>query len=159
MKFIASKKLSDNAPIRSVIVWMLSMLTLAMSLSLTAKGIDFGITPNEWVNTVMGNEAEFIDPLSFNDLLLTLHTDLFGLILTFILVASVYMRTNRRHALKMVLLALLLVTLLLYPLAMVVSPFAGEGAVILSVGSFAVFHFLIMMGAVDALILLLRKRY
>ncbi|MDD5159044.1 MAG: hypothetical protein PHI47_03250 [Sulfuricurvum sp.] len=158
MKFIASKKLSDNVTLRAVILWMLITLMLAMGLSLSAKRIDFGLTPDAWIATVMGSEAEFVDPLLFSDLLLGIHTDLFGLIITFILIASLYVRTSRTTSTKITLFAILLITLLSYPLGLLTSSVFGAIAVVIGLSSFILFHSIIIMMAMDLLIALIRRR-
>ncbi|OZA01710.1 MAG: hypothetical protein B7X89_12230, partial [Sulfuricurvum sp. 17-40-25] len=104
MKFIVSKKLIDNRALYLSVLWMLVFLIVALALNVTAKEINFGITPTQWVSTILGNEEEFIDPLGLNDLLLSLHTDLFGLILIFILITSLLIRTSRPKALKLIIL-------------------------------------------------------
>jgi hypothetical protein len=159
MKFLASKKLSDNSVMRSIIIGMLLSLILAMVLSLSAKGIDYGVSPNEWINTVLGNEAEFVDPMSFNDLLLGIHTDLFGLIITFILIASVYARRGRSRVVMIGFLTLALLALLVYPLGMLFSSMIGSVGVTLSLSAFILFHLLMIMGGLDSFIGLLRKKF
>ena len=159
MKFLASKKLSDNSVMRAIILGMLLSLILAMVLSLSAKGIDYGVSPNEWINTVLGNEAEFIDPMSFNDLLLGIHTDLFGLIITFILIASVTVRRGHSRIIMIGFLTLSLLSLLAYPIGMLFSSMIGSFGVLLSLGGFIVFHLLMIMGGLDSLIGLLRKKF
>ena len=158
MKFIASKKLSNNATLRAVILWMLIAIILAMGLSLSAKSIDFGLTPDTWVTTVLGNESEFVDPLLFSDLLLKIHTDLFGLIITFILIASLYVRTSRTTRTKIILFALLLITLLSYPIGLLVSSVFGGISVIIALGSFILFHSVIILMSTDLFIALIRRR-
>ena len=159
MKFIASKKLSDNSVMRSIIIGMLLSFILAMVLSIIAKGIDYGLTPMEWSATILGNEAEFIDPMSFNDLLLGIHTDLFGLIITFVLIASVYARMGRSRVMMIGFLTLSLLSLLTYPIGMLFSPLLGSAGVILSLSAFILFHSLMIMGGLDSLIGLLRKKF
>lgn len=159
MKFIASKKLSDNSVMRSIIIGMLLSFILAMVLSMTAKGIDYGVTPKAWSAIVLGNEAEFIDPMSFNDLLLGIHTDLFGLIITFVLIASVYARMGRSRVMLISFLTLSLLSLLAYPIGMLFSPLLGSAGVILSLSAFILFHSLMIMGGLDSLIGLLRKKF
>lgn len=158
MKFIASKKLSDNPILRSVIVWMLLLLILAMVLSLGAKEIEYGLTPQTWVSTVMGNPDEFIDPMLFSDLLLSIHTDLFGLIITFILIASLYVRTSRSMKSKIIVFSALLFALLLYPLGLLGSTLIGAIGIITALSAFIVFHTLIIILCFDLLLSLSRKR-
>lgn len=158
MKFIASKKLSDNKTLRLVIGWMLITLILSMGLNLIAKGIDFGSSPEAWVSTVMGNPDEFIDPMLWSDLLLSVHTDLFGLIITFILIASLYVRTSRPNVIKISLFASMLFALLLYPIALLLANVAGPFAVTASMIGFVLFHVEAIVMSLDLLIALWRKR-
>lgn len=158
MKFIASKKLSDNATLRAVMTWMVVLLILSLGLSLAAKSIDYGTAPSQWKNTIMGNEAEFTDPIGFNDLLLSVHTDLFGLILTFILITSLIVRTSHSVKLKMGFLGLGLGSLLLYPAALLSVPWNGAGSVMTSASAFIVFHLLMIIAGVDLLIALIKRR-
>lgn len=159
MKFIVSKKIIDNRPLYLSVLWMLLFLLVALGLSLTAKGIDFGVTPAMWVNTVLGNEEEFIEPLLVSDLLLSLHTDLFGLILVFILISALVVRTSRPKVMKITLLASGIGSLLLYAIGLISSLWIGSFAVTLSWGGFILFHLLMSGSALDLLILLLRKKF
>lgn len=138
---------------------MVVFLIIAMVLNLVAKGIDFGITPAQWINAILGNEEEFIDPLTLKDLLLTLHTELFGLILLFVLISALLMRTSRSRTLKMVILLSGIISLLIYPLELLASLSIGNFAILLAWGAFILFHLLMIGSAIDILILLLRKRF
>lgn len=158
MKFIASKKLSDNTTLRAVMMWMLVTLILAMGLNLAAKSIDYGTTLIQWENTILGNEAEFIDPLSFNDLLLAVHTDLFGLLLVFILIASLSARTSRPIIVKMGFLSITLLTLILYPVALLTAPWFGSISVVVAAYAFLLFHTLMIASGADLFIALVRNK-
>lgn len=159
MKFIVSKKIIDNRALYLSVLWMLVFLIAALALNATSKGIDFGITPAQWVNTVLGNEAEFIDPLGLSDLLLALHTDLFGLILIFILITALLIRTSRPKNFKLAVLLLGVITLLLYGVGLIASQWIGSIGIIASWIGFFLFHLIISGCALDILILLLRKRF
>jgi len=159
MKFIVSKKIIDNRPLYLSVLWMTIFLIVALSLTIVAKGIDFGSFPTMWIGHVLGNEAEFIEPLTIKDLLLILHTELFGLILVFILISALLMRTSRTKELKMGILVLGMIALLFYALGLLASLWVGSFAIILSYGGFVLFHLLMTLSAVDILILLLRKRF
>lgn len=158
MKFTVSKKLSDNATLRIVLIWMLGALMTAMALSLAAKAIDYGTTPQQWQNTVLGNEAEFTDPLTLEERLLRVHTDLFSLILVYILIASLMMRASYSTTVKMVFLTLSLGTLILYPMMFLGASWLGSTAVFIAGASFSVFHALMMGSAGLILISLLRSK-
>lgn len=158
MKFIVSKKIIDNRPLYVSVLWMLLFLLVAMGLSLAAKGIDFGLTPAMWTDTVLGNEAEFIEPLLVSDVLLSLHTDLFGLILVFIIISALMMRTSRSKRVKITLLLSGVGSLLLYGVGLIASLWMGGSAIALSWGGFVLFHLLMSATALDLLILLWRKK-
>jgi len=159
MKFIVSKKIINNRAVYVSVLWMVLFLIVALSLNIVAKGIDFGSSPAQWINTVLGNEAEFIDPLTMKDLLLTLHTELFGLILIFILISALLMRTSRSKNYKMALLLFGIIALLVYPLGLLASLYIGSFAILFSWGGFILFHLLMIGSAMDILLLLLRKRF
>lgn len=159
MQFIVSKKIIDNRTLYLSVLWMLIFLIVALALNITAKEIDFGMTPTQWVNTVMGNEAEFIDPLGLSDLLLSLHTDLFALILIFILITALLIRTSRPRSLKLAILLLGVTALLLYGIGLIASLWIGNIGVIASWVGFIVFHLLMGGCTLDILILLLRRKF
>ncbi len=159
MKFIVSKKIIDNHVLYVSVLWMVIFLFVALVLNAVAKGIDFGVTPAMWVNTVLGNEAEFIEPLLMSDLLLSLHTDLFGLILIFILIAALLIRTSRSKVFKLTVLFLGITALVLYGIGLIGSLWIGSVGVIVSWGGFVFFHLLMSGCALDILILLIRKKF
>ncbi len=137
---------------------MMALFIVALGLSLSAKAIDFGLSPAAWINTVMGNEEEFIDPMLLSDLLLSLHTDLFGLILVYVLVGAVMVRTSRSQMSKIVRLLGALSALLLYPLGLIAALWIGEIGVMVSWSGFVVFHGVMLGCTLDMLLLLLRKK-
>ena len=159
MKFIVSKKLIDNRALYLSVLWMLVFLIVALALNTTAKAIDFGITPAQWISTVLGNEAEFIDPLGLSDLLLSLHTDLFGLILIFILITALLIRTSRPKNFKLAILLLGISALLLYGIGFIASLWIGSIAIVASWAGFFLYHLIMSLCALDILILLLRKKF
>jgi hypothetical protein len=159
MKFIVSKKLIDNRVLYTSVMWMVIFLIVALLLNGVAKGIEFGITPSMWINTVLGNEAEFMEPLLLSDLLLSLHTDFFGLILTFILVSALAVRTSRSPKFKISTLLLGVTTLLFYGIGLIASVWIGNAGVVVSWGGFVFFHLLMIGCALDVLILLSRKKF
>ena len=158
MKFIVSKKIIDNRALYVSVLWMVIFLLVAMVLNAIAKGLDFGTTPAMWVTAIAGNKAEFIEPLAMKDLLLTLHTELFGLILIFILISALTMRTSRPKELKMAILVTAITALLLYPIGVLSSLVGGSFFILIAWGGFLVFHLVMIGSGIDILILLLRKR-
>ncbi|OZA01853.1 MAG: hypothetical protein B7X89_11805, partial [Sulfuricurvum sp. 17-40-25] len=87
------------------------------------------------------------------------HTDLFGLILIFILITSLLIRTSRPKALKLIILLVGVSALLLYGIGLVSSVWIGSVGIIASWIGFIVFHLLMSGCAMDILILLLRKKF
>lgn len=158
MKFTVSKKLSDNGTLRVVLIWMLCSLIAVMGLSLAAKAIDYGTTPKQWQSAVLGNEAEFVDPLTLDELLLRVHSDLFALILIFVLMASLMMRTSYSGAVKRVFLIVSLAGLVFYPALLLGSTWLGGSAVLIAGGSFILFNGMMLLSAGLILVSLIRHR-
>jgi len=138
---------------------MVIFLIVALVLDAMAKGIDFGMTSAMWFNTILGNEEKFIDPLGMSDLLLSLHADLFGLILIFILITALLIRTSRPKYFKIAVLFLGVTSLLFYGIGLIASLWMGRLGVALSWGGFFLFHLLMIGIALDILILLSRKKF
>jgi hypothetical protein len=159
MKFLISKKLIDNKSLYTSVVWMVIFLILAMALNLGVKIIDFGVSPQDWVNSIMGNEEEFIDPLGLSDLLLTLHTDLFGLILVFVLSSALIMRTSHSQRFKITTITLGVLSLLAYAIGVIVSLWLGTFCIWIGWGGFAAFHLLMIGLLFNILILLVSKKF
>lgn len=158
MKFTVSKKLSDNATLRIILIWMLCSLVAVMGISLAAKSIDYGTTPEQWQSTVLGNETKFVDPLTLDDLLLRVHTDLFSLILIFVLMASLMMRTSYSSTVKRFFLIVSLGGLVFYPVFLLGSSWLGGSAVIIAGGSFILFNGIMLVSAGLILVSLIRHR-
>ncbi len=159
MKFVVSKKLIDNHSLYLTVLWMVIFFIIALALNIIAKGIDFGTTATLWISHILGNEIEFIEPLTMKELLLTLHTELFELILVFILMATLVMRTSRSKKLKTAFLLSGVITLLTYPLGLIASLFFGTFYIIVAWSAFVSFHLVMIGSALDILIMLLRKRF
>ncbi len=159
MKFLISKKLIDNKSLYASVVWMVSFLILALVLNLGVKIIDFGVSPQDWVNIIMGNEEEFIDPMLLSDLLLSLHTDLFGLILVFVLTCALMMRTSHSQMFKLTTMTLGVGTLLAYTIGVIVSLWLGTFCIWIGWGGFAAFHLLMIGLLLNILILLVSKKF
>ncbi|MDD2356614.1 MAG: hypothetical protein PHX13_01720 [Thiovulaceae bacterium] len=159
MKFIASKKLSDNQSLRLVMIWMIVALIITLGLNIIVKSIDYGTSPQQWVDTLLGNTEKFIDPMTINDLLLRVHTDLFTLILIYILIGSLYIRTSHPKSLKLGLLSISLITLILYPIMLIVSVlYSGAFAVEIAGVSFILFNLIMLIESIWLLIMLIRGK-
>jgi hypothetical protein len=159
MKFLISKKLIDNKSLYASVVWMVSLLIIAIALNMGVKIIDFGVSPQDWVNSIMGNEEEFIDPLGLSDLLLSLHTDLFGLILVFVLTSALMMRTSHSQRFKTITMTLGVSSLLAYASGVIASLWFGAFCITIGWGGFGVFHLLMMGLLLNILVLLIRKKF
>ncbi|MDD5052285.1 MAG: hypothetical protein PHO27_06085 [Sulfuricurvum sp.] len=158
MKFVASKKLSNNLSLRLVMIWMVFSLTIALGLNLVSKSIDYGTSPSQWSHTVLGNPEEFTDPMSLNDILLAVHTDLFTLILIYILLASLYVRSSHPTSFKISFLSFSLAGLILYPTMLISAFWIGTFGVKLAGSAFILFHTLMLLVAFWLLVALLRRK-
>jgi len=158
MKFIVSKKLSDTPVMRIILIWMFTVLEGVLVLNLVAKSIDYGTSLGEWKSVIMGNEAEFIDPLPLSDLVLQVHTDLFALIMIFVMIASVLGRSPLPRQLKVFVLGSALASLLLYPLGWLSVTWFGSASVAAGAFAFILFHLVMLIAGMVLIVGLIRKR-
>ncbi|AFV96692.1 MULTISPECIES: hypothetical protein [unclassified Sulfuricurvum] len=158
MKFVVSKKLSESPVMRIILIWMFIALGSVLILNLIAKAIDYGTDLEGWTTVILGNEMEFIDPIPLNDLVLQIHTDLFALIMIFVMIAAVLGRSSFSHRLKAFLLGIALVGLLLYPLGWLSISWFGSVSVAIGAFGFILYHTVMLMSTSILIVGLIRKR-
>jgi len=129
MRFTITNDLQKKRGIR----WLISgamLLTIAFLVGhLLLEAIQLGWYPHHVLQTVAGNEEEFIDPLPFEELLLKAHTNLFFAIIILAIVASAYVRVTSRPTQQARLIAILFASALLAQISLLLIPLWGMPAV------------------------------
>ena len=92
MRFIVTNELQKSIAIRWMIGGVMVLILLFLAGHLLLEAIQLGWRPNDVLQTVAGNEDEFIDPLPFDEILLRAHINLFFAMIVLAIGASAYVR-------------------------------------------------------------------
>lgn len=157
MKFITTKKISQNETIALLVKWMLVLFMVAVALNVGSKIVEFGVTPSAWVLKIGGNADEFVEPMAYNELLFLLHSDLFLLIMLYVLIASLYVRLPHASKTKHSVLLLGVVLILVYSVGLLLASMVGFGAIASAWAAFFALHLLFFINLVELLVAMLKR--
>jgi len=96
MKFTVSKDLRKNIVMRNLLIAFSIITLLFLALDITAKTLRFGASISEIKANILGNEEEFLEPLSMISALEILHLDLFLAIILLLMISSIFMRVDAK---------------------------------------------------------------
>lgn len=122
MRFTITNDLQKNRSIRWLIGGAMVLIICFLVGHLFLEAIQLGWKPNDVLQTIAGNEEEFIDPLPFEELLLRAHTNLFFAMIILALVASAYVRIASRPTQQALPIALLFFSALLAQISFLLIP-------------------------------------
>ena len=138
MKFTVSKDLRKNKVMRNLLISFSTIMLLFLALDITNKTLRFGSTISDIKNSWLGNEDEFIEPLSTISALEMVHLDLFIAILLILLIGSIFMRIDTK--LKTPFLAITMLLSIVSFGSFIAALFVSKTFVIISVTSFLAWH-------------------
>ena len=130
MQFTLIKNIRKNSSFRWMLVGLLSAEILFLPLHLLLNGLKIGWYPAQIIDTIVGNEEAFIDPLPFEELLLQAHTNLFYSVILLTLVLAIYIRTLASPAKVLPIMAILYASALFAQVALILVPWFGYVAAI-----------------------------
>jgi len=155
MKFTVSKDLRNNSVIRRLLIAFSIIMLLFLALDVTNKSLRFGSTQTEITNSLLGNEDEFIDPLSIVSALEMVHLDLFIAILLLLMIGSIFMRVNAKF--KTPLLALTMILSIISFASFITSLYFGGIFVLITITTFLIWHISASWMLIISIIWLVKK--
>ena len=129
MRFTITNDLQKNIAIRWMVGGTMVLIVLFLTGHLLLEAIQLGWKPNDILQTVAGNEEEFIDPLPFDEILLRAHINLFFAMIVLALAASTYVRIIHSPTRQALPIAVLFSTALLAQISLLLIPLWGMPAV------------------------------
>ncbi len=104
MRFLATSSISPN--MRIALILLMSAISLFIVSHYVLEAMRYGVTPQQVISAVTGDEDLFIDPLPFEELLLQVHMNLFFIFLLLGIVGATYIRlfAERRSTRTLILL-------------------------------------------------------
>ena len=148
MKFLTTKELHTNTPLKHLVGILLGVLILFLITDILLHKYQIGLTLSQVKNNILGNEEEFIEPMLFDMLLERIHIDLLTSLITLMLLALIYIRVSLKP--KAWILHISFMGAILTQLALLGSFWWGETPIALWIGLFILWHILaIWLGAVS----------
>ncbi len=138
MKFLVTKELEQNRLLTLQVLWLTAILTLFLFSDMVLHHYQVGLTPAQALETILGNEEAFVEPILLSALLERIHIDIFISMLTLMLLVVIYIRLSKDRKNKMIHLAFL--SAILAPFSLLLGYFYGEVFIFLWLGLFIVWH-------------------
>ena len=138
MKFLVTKELEQNRLLTIQVLWLTAILTLFLFSDMVLHHYQVGLTPAQAVETILGNEEAFLEPMIFSALLERIHIDIFISMITLMLLVVIYIRLSKERTNKMIHLAFL--SAILAPFSLLFGYFYGEIFIFLWLGLFVLWH-------------------
>ena len=138
MKFLVTKELEENRLLTLQVLWLTAILTLFLFSDIVLHHYQVGITPTQALETILGNEEAFLEPMLLSALLERIHIDIFISMITLMLLVVIYIRLSKERTNKMIHLAFL--SALLAPISLLFGYFFGELFIFMWLGLFILWH-------------------
>ena len=142
MKFLITKELSHRSLLINLMAGVTVALFLYLGLDVVLHAYVIGSDLESISNTLYGNVEEFIEPVLIDTLLLQVHIDLFMMLFSMMIIASIYIRLYSDKSITKWLVHMLFILGLLAPLFLLVAYFTSIPFVYAWVVSFMLGHLL-----------------
>lgn len=148
MKFLVTKELQSNTPLKHLVGILLGVLILFLLTDILLHHYQIGLTLAQAESSILGNEEEFIEPMLFDMLLERIHIDVLTSLITLMLLALIYIRVSSQP--KAWLLHTSFMGAILTQLALLSSFWWGKLFIALWIGLFILWHIIaIWLGVVS----------
>jgi hypothetical protein len=138
MKFLVTKELEQNRLLTLQVLLLTAVLTLFLFSDMVLHHFQVGLTPVQAIETILGNEEAFIEPMLFSALLERIHIDIFISMITLMLLVVIYIRLGKSRKNRMIHLSFL--SAILAPFSLLLGYFYGEVFIYIWLGLFIVWH-------------------
>ena len=142
MKFLISNELTHVALLKYLMLAVSVALFFYLVLDVAMHGYVLGFDLPSIQSTLYGNEEEYIEPILIDSLLLQVHIDLFMMLFSMMIIASIYIRLYSDKSITKWLVHMLFILGLLTPLFLLVAYFTSMPFAYAWVVSFMLGHLL-----------------
>jgi len=153
MKFLVTKDLAHSTLLTTLISSVVFAILLYIGLDVVLHAYVIGLDIRSIETTLFGDEANFLEPILLDSLLLQVHIDLFMTLFALLILASVYIRLYANKAMTKWTVHLLFIFGLLAPVMLLLAYILSPAFTILWLGCFVVWHLL----AVIVSVMILKK--
>lgn len=142
MKFLVTKDLAHSTLLTYLVSAVVFAILLYLGLDVVLHAYVIGLDMASIRATLFGDEANFLEPILIDSLLLQVHIDLFMTLFAILILASVYIRLYSNKTMTKWTVHLLFIFGMLAPMMLLFSYFVSPSLTIIWLCCFAVWHFL-----------------
>ncbi len=157
MKFLVTKDLAHSTLLTYLMSAVVFTILLYLALDVVLHAYVIGLDMSSMEATLFGDEANFVEPVLIDSLLLQVHIDLFMTLFALLILSSVYIRLYSKKALTKWTVHLLFIFGLLAPVLLLLSYLAAPSLAMVWLMTFVIWHFMAMFAAIMILKKLLFK--
>ena len=150
MKFLSQTSLHDNPFLKNLLGGLLVFITLFLLLDILLYHIQIGLSFENAITSILGNEEEFIEPILFDSLLVMIHSNLFFSMLILLILSAIWVRISKPNS--KLFLHLLFILAILAPVFLLLGYFFGTLAIKIWVVLFLLWHFLALLMSIQVMI-------
>lgn len=153
MKFLVSKELHHNPLLKKLVLFVSVIMIAFLASDILLHHFQIGLFFDKAIETILGNEEAFIDPLPFDTLLERVHINILTSLLTIMIVASVCISLGS----KGLLIHLIFISAILSHIALLSSLALGKTAIMIWIVLFLLWHILAIAMSLSIMIRLFRR--
>ncbi|PHS38152.1 MAG: hypothetical protein COB07_08970 [Sulfurovum sp.] len=153
MKFLVTKDLAHSTLLTTLMSAVVFAILLYIALDVVLHAYVIGLDMDSIKATLFGDEANFVEPILLDSLLLQVHIDLFMTLFAMLILSSVYIRLYSKKALTKWIVHLLFIFGLLAPVVLLLAYLAAPSLAMVWLIIFVIWHLL----AVVVSIMILKK--
>ena len=136
---------------RPLLGGLLLFILLFLSADIVLKNDHIGLTPTQLSQTLFGNEAEYIEPVTEHFLLELMHSDIFFIMMTLLTLSAVYARLCQNKKLRLFNINITMTAALLSIIFLPLSYYLSAYFILPFIISFYTWHFMALMMALGSL--------
>ncbi|QSZ41878.1 hypothetical protein GJV85_07075 [Sulfurimonas aquatica] len=142
MRFTLIKDLREDNTMKPVLGGLLFFILLYLIFDIFVKESSMGLTFTTLMNTLVGNEEEFIDPMSKSSFLEYIHMEVFFSMMILLTLSSAFIRLSSKGRHTLLVLNIVMICALFSLLALVLSYFISSDFIYPYIVSFLSWHIL-----------------
>jgi hypothetical protein len=142
MKFLVTKDLAHSTLLTYLMSAVVFAILLYLGLDVVLHAYVIGLDMNSISATLFGDEANFVEPILLDSLLLQVHIDLFMTLFSLLILSSVYIRLYSKKAVIKRTVHLLFVLGLLAPVMLILAYFTALPLAVVWLMTFVSWHLL-----------------
>lgn len=158
MRFTTSQDLRESRLLRHLLLFFFVQGVFFQALSIFFENTRWGWVPQEIKNKILGNEEFFLRPMSVEDLVTALHTEIFLYLFLQTMLLLVFLRTRASDAQKSLACVWVLFSLFLNELSPLLIRYVSENFVFAKIISFWALNLGLIVLTTANIAFLLRKK-